>query len=102
MTTAKDLLMHEDMMIFKVKLKYLVMGNSKEFYKRVNNSFMTNKNLKIQEPNLMVTQVEPYIYFDLDSSEICSEQWNDDGDWLGWKVEKLASKEFFKRLLKGK
>ena len=57
---------------------------------------------KMQPENYITTQHEPYIYFDLDRHEICSEQWNEHGDWRGWKTEKLTPQEFFRRLLKGK
>ena len=55
----------------------------------------------MQPENYITTQHDPYIYFDLDRYEVCSEQW-DDGAWGGWKTEKLTPQEFFRRLLKGK
>ena len=64
--------------------------------------FMTNEDLETRLSNIIIAQVDPYVYFDLEASEVCSEEYNDDGDWQGWKVEKLTPKELFKRLLKGK
>jgi len=102
MTTARDLLDHEDMMMFQVKWKYLLQDKYKEFYEVLDKSFMTNENLKMQPENYITTQTDPYVYFDLDRHEVCSEQYNEHGDWWGWKTEKLAPQEFFRRLLRGK
>lgn len=63
---------------------------------------MINENIETRLSNIIIAQEEPYVYFDLDASEVLSEQYNSDGDWQGWKVEKLTSKELFTRLLKGK
>ena len=56
----------------------------------------------MQPENYITVQNDPYIYFDLDRHEVCSEQYKPDGTWWGWKTEKLAPQEFFRRLLKGK
>lgn len=63
---------------------------------------MINENLKMQPRNYITTQTDPFVYFDLDRREICSEQHDEHGDWMGWKIEEPTPQEFFKRLLKGK